>query len=432
MAGSRFLQMFSGFVGMAMVAHLGKQVLAASALISASLTTSLLIFLAILFAVSFVVGQTVGAKQYQDVGALVQQSLLLSLVLGAAMTVLFWFVPDIVGLFRQSPALVDYVTQYFHALSWGAIPILLQACVQQFMYGILKQRVVIFVNFITLIIGVCLSYGLIFGFWLIPPLGIAGLAYAFVVQSWAGFFIILAVCYFKKEYQQYALFSYHNHANLFYMRKVFQVGWPMSVQFGGELLAFFVIAMMIGWLGTDSLAAVQITQQWLFLVIVPIFAMSEASGILVGRAVGAEQFDELKKIGQASFLVVFVLVAVLGLFFIFFPHHFAGLYLNTSEVNNHHLLRLVQILFVILVATLLLNAFRDVTSGLLRGLYDTQYPMRVGLMVMWGLVLPIGYVMAFPLNWGVIGFRAGGNIGMLIGALVIYCRWQKKVKEFSR
>lgn len=64
----------------------------------------------------------------------------------------------------------------------------------------------------------------------------------------------------------------------------------MSVQFGGELSAFFVVTMMIGWLGTDALAAVQVTQQWMFLIVVPIFAMSEAAGILVSQAVGAKEY----------------------------------------------------------------------------------------------------------------------------------------------
>ena len=74
MAGSRFLQMFSGFLGMMMVAHLGKQVLAACALINATLSAILLIFISIVFAVSFVIGNTVGAKQYDAVGVLAQQS----------------------------------------------------------------------------------------------------------------------------------------------------------------------------------------------------------------------------------------------------------------------------------------------------------------------------------------------------------------------
>ncbi len=430
MAGSRFLQMLSGFIGMMMAAQLGRQVLAACALINSTLSAALLIFISIIFAVSFVVGQTVGAKEYEQVGVLVQQSLLLSFLLSILMAVLFWFAPDIVRLFRQTPAMVHYVREYFHALIWGAVPILLQACLQQFMYGVLKQRIVIVINLVTLLVIVPVAYVLIFGFYIIPSFGVAGLGYAFAIQSWLGFFIVLGICYYKKEFQVYQLFKRHSHTGLIYFRKVFQVGWPMSAQFGGELLAFFVMAMMVGWLGVNALAAVQVTQQWFILVIVPIFAMSEAAGILIGRAVGAEQFNQLKAIGQASLGVVFALVFVLDVLFLTFPHLFASFYIDVNAAKNQQIMSVIRILFVILTLTLFLDAFRDVTSGLLRGLYDTRFSMRIGLLVMWGLVLPLGYVMAFNFHWGVIGFKFGGNIGLFVGALIIYWRWRNRVREF--
>ena len=431
MAGSRFLQMLSGFIGMIMAARLGRTVLAACALINSTVAATLLIFIAIIFAVSFVSGQTAGANNDSKMGALVQQALMLSLMLGLLMTLVFWFAPDLLTLFNQDPKLIIYVKQYFHALVWGAIPLLLQACLQQFMYGILKQRIVIIINFILLMISIPASYILIFGSGIIPAFGVAGLGFSFALQAWLGLFVIIGVCYFNQSFHAYALFSKHSHAGLIYLRKIWQVGWPMSLQFGGELLAFFVVAMMIGWLGTNALAAVQVTQQWLLLVIVPVFAMSESAGILVGRAVGANQYDQLKAIGQASFYVVFSLVFLLGLMFLFAPNQLAALYINVNDPMNQHLMHLIRILFSILIVTLFLNAFRDITSGLLRGLYDTRFAMHVGLFVMWGMVLPIGYLMAFVFGWGVIGFKAGGCVGLLLGAVIILNRWRQKVDDYS-
>lgn len=431
MAGSRFIQMFTGFVGMVMAAHLGKTVLAACALINSTLAAILLIFISIVFAVSFVTGQMAGANDHDRIGALVQQSLLLSFVLGLVMVPLFWFAGDILRLSGQSPEIVVYINQYFHAMMWAAIPILLQTCMQQFLYGLLKQRIVIFINLFSMIMGIPLVYVLIFGKWGIPAQGVAGMAYTFAFQSTFSFLAIVAICFFKADFHQYQLFKKHDHRGTPYFRQVFAVGWPMSVQFGGELLAFFVISVMIGWIGVDALAAVQVTQQWLFLVVVPIFAMSEAAGILVGRAVGAHHQGALKSIGDASLLVTLAFVLLLDVLFIAFPHYFASMYLNVNDPANASTVHLIRILFIILTATLILNAFRDVTSGLLRGLYDTRFPMRIGIFVMWCLVVPIGYFMAFVLHWGVIGFKVGGNIGLLIGAVIIYKRWLTQVQWHS-
>lgn len=428
MAGSRFLQMLSGFFGMMMVAHLGKTVLAASALINATMSTIWLIFISIVFSMSMVVSQSFGAKKYAEIGMIVQQGALLSLLLSIPLLLLFWFAPDIVYLFHQKPIMVHYVKIYAHAAMWGATSIMLQACLQQFCYGILKQRLVIMLNFLMLLLIVPLSYILIFGKLGFPQCGMAGLAYAFAVQSTLGFLVMLAICFFSTNFDQYQLFKKHSHNNLIYLKQIFSIGWPMSVQFGGELLAFFVIAMMIGWLGVNELAATQITQQWLFLIIVPIFAMSEAAGILVGHAIGANEHDQLISIGNSSLLFSLSIIIILGIALSVFPNFFASFYLNIHDPRNIIILQLTRWLFVLLSITLVFSAVRDIATGLLRGLFDTQFAMRLGLAVMWLMVLPLGYWMGFTLDWGVIGFRIGGNIGLLIGAVIIYYRWIKKVR----
>lgn len=428
MAGSRLLQMLGGFFGTMMAAHLGKTVLAACALIGATMSTIWLIFISIVFSLSMVVGQAYGAKKYAEIGAIVQQGILLSLLLSMPLLFLFWFSSDIVQLFHQSAIMVHYVKIYSHAAMWGATSIMLQACMQQFCYGVLKQKLVIWINFFLLIIIVFLSYIFIFGKWGFPSFGIAGLAYAFAIQSTIGFLLIIIICFFSNDFKQYQLFKKHTHKNLLHLKQIFQIGWPMSVQFGGELLAFFVLTMMIGWLGVNALAATQITQQWLLLIIVPIFAMSEAGGILVGHAVGAKQCYALNSIGNSSILFSTSIIFLLGIFFSIFPNFFAQFYIDIHNPSNFIILKLTHGLFILLAITLLISAVRDILTGLLRGLFDTQFAMRLGLIIMWFLVVPLGYFIGFTLHFGVIGFRIGGNIGLLVGALIIYYRWAKKVR----
>ena len=324
-----------------------------------------------------------------------------------------------------------YVQQYFHALMWGVIPILLQSCLEQFCYGILKQRLVIILNFFSLLVGVPIAYVLIFGKFGFPALGVYGLGLTFAIQAWLDFIALMICCYVMSDFKKFDLFKTRKHKGLVYLRKIVRIGWPMSVQFGGELSAFFVVTMMIGWLGTDALAAVQVTQQWMFLIVVPIFAMSEAAGILVSQAVGAKEYFNLNAISNASLIFSLGLVAIFGIGFIFFPDFFASFYINIHLAKNMAIMHLIHVLFIIMAFTLILSSMRDVMSGSLRGLFDTQFPMQVGIVVMWCLVLPLGYLFAFPLHMNVIGFKIGGNIGLLIGAVIIYYRWVSKVRAIT-
>lgn len=428
MAGSRFLQMLSGFFATMMVSHLGKIVLAACAFINSALAFVLLIFISIVFSLSFIVGQSFGAKKYDEIGAFVQQGMVLSSMLGVIMMIAFWYVDDALKWFHENAQMLVYVTDYFHALMWGAVPILLQSCLEQFFYGILKQRLVIMINFLSMFVGVSTAYLLIFGKGGLPALGVYGLGLAFAIQAWFDFLLLLLCCCVLSDFKKFELFKKRSLQDFKYLKKIFSIGWPMSLQFGGELGAFFVMTMMIGWLGTNALVVSQVTQQWMFLVVVPIFAMAEASGILVGQAVGAKDFTELNIINRASLFLALGLIGILDVGFIFFPHFFASFYMNSQDQHNPQLMELIQPMFALMAAALLFNSMRDVISGSLRGLFDTKFPMRVGLLIMWGLVLPLGYWFAFTLHWGVLGFRSGGNIGLLIGALILYRRWVFKTR----
>lgn len=428
MAGARFIQMLSNFIGMMFLAKLGKKVLAASTLISATFSVIFLFFISILFAVSFVASQYFGAKKNHEIGRLFQQSLLLSVLLGIVMSIVLYFINDILLFFHQPPELIAYACQYFHAISFGAIPILINVCCQQLCYGILRQRAVLVINFFILFCSVFLSYSLIFGRFGLPQCGVAGLGYALIIQSIIGIIVVTGYLFFSPARQSFALFSRHSHQGFSDFMQVCRVGWPMSLQFGGELLSIFVIALMIGWLGVGALAAVQVTQQWMLLVIVPVFAMSEAGGILVGHAVGRGAYDTLFDIGRANLVVSVGFVLIIGIAFFLFPDFFASFYFDVTKVENSAMLYTVRVLFLLLVFTLILNTIRDVVSGLLRGLFDTKFPMHAGLTVMWLLVLPIGYLFAFPFKMGVIGFRFGGLIGLLAGAITMLWRWRVKVK----
>src|SRR3990167_6344345 len=100
MAGSRFLQMFSGFISTMMVAHLGKTVLASCALIGSTVTFLMLIFISVVFSLSFIVGQSFGAKKYDEIGAFVQQGFLLSFLLSGLMMICCWYADDFLKVFR--------------------------------------------------------------------------------------------------------------------------------------------------------------------------------------------------------------------------------------------------------------------------------------------------------------------------------------------
>src|SRR6185312_238067 len=92
MAGTQFIHIASVFLCMNMLAHLGHQVLAASALISATQMSIMVTGMSILFALSFLVGHAYGAQEYVKIGNFVQQGWILSLLISLPIMLIFWHI----------------------------------------------------------------------------------------------------------------------------------------------------------------------------------------------------------------------------------------------------------------------------------------------------------------------------------------------------
>lgn len=429
MAWSRFIQMVGWFIGMLMIARLGKSELAASALINSTMVAILVIFMTLLFAVSVVTGRLYGQSKPKEVGALFQQGLLFSVSVGLIVTLIFFHLSHFLLWTGQSSALVIICKRFFDAFAFASVPFMLTVCMQQVCYGILKQRLVIIVNIICTLALIPVAYLLIYGGLGIRAMGVAGLGYAFLIQNVLNVTLLVVSFYWIADFKKYHLFSRHKHRGMQYIKQLYTVGWPMSVQFGGELVGFFVLTIFTGWLGTAQLAASQITQQIILLFLVPLFAVSEAAGILVSQSIGAKQFSQITREGNICVALGMIGVALFSILFFAMPTTLTHLYINVNDPANAHTVLLARWLFYVSSVMLMMDAMRNLYTGALRGFYDTQYPMWVGLIGLWIIAIPLAYLFGFTLHWGVVGIRIACIVGFTFGSIILVRRWVTKSKQ---
>jgi MATE family multidrug resistance protein len=68
----------------------------------------------------------------------------------------------------------------------------------------------------------------------------------------------------------------------------------------------------------------------------------------------------------------------------------------------------------------------------LRGLGDTRTPMLSNLAGHWLLGLPVGYVLCFRMDWGVVGLWIGLSVGLIAVALALLTAWLAEVASLRR
>lgn len=423
MASVQFITIASVFLCMVMLSKLGHEVLAASALFFSTQITVIVTAMSILFSLSILIGHAFGAREYLRIGNYVQQGWSLSVIISIPVIFIFWNIELILLFFRQDPAIALLAKEYFRAYLLGVLPLLFSVCNQQLCYGIRKQHLITVTNLLCVVILLSFAYLLIFGKFGFPKLGVVGLGYAIAIQNWF-YFLFTTFCFYKiNDFKKFDLFHYRVHQNLYHFIEMLKVGWPICLQMSGEMFSFFASAAMIGWLGATSLAAFQVINQYLFLIVIPLFALAQASGVLIGQAYGSKNYYLIKQTGIASIIFSLIVTSVIAIVFLTVPRMLAMPYLNVSDPHNVETLQFISSLFTVVAVMQIFDGIRNVLTGSLRGLLDTKYPMYVGLISLWIVGIPCSYLFAFTFNMGVVGVALGSTCGMLLGAVLLVHRW---------
>jgi multidrug resistance protein, MATE family len=420
----------SGFLGNIMLAHLGHDVLAASALLSSTQMMVNLVFMSLLFSTGVMIGQAKGRGDTTEIGNLVQQSWLLGLLLSIGAILIYWFIEPILIFFGQDPHLAHLVVPYFHITMLGTPLLMLCVTSSQLCYAIGKQIMITNIMSIQAVIMTATAYIFIFGKFGIPALGIAGLGVAFDLAMLTQLSLIWGAFASLHAFKHYHLFKTHLRNNWLHLRQLFKIGWPISVQMSSELIAYSFVTYMIGWLGIIPLAAGQIANQFALLLIIPAFGFSSAASMLIGRSAGAKNFADIRAYGEWNIWFALGVVVFLGCLLILFMTSMVHLFITPQQVNYTAISTLVRPVIIIGLLAIFFDTIRNTLTGALRGLFDTRMPMFVAILSLWIIRMPLAYLFGFKWHWGIIGIAWSGVVGVAIGALLLWLRWQKKLRSF--
>jgi len=128
--------------------------------------------------------------------------------------------------------------------------------------------------------------------------------------------------------------------------------------------------------------------------------------------------------------MVLIASSIVAVAFLALPKTLAAFYMNVNDPENAATLHLAILIFLIIAFSQIFDAVRNVLIGILRGLFDTRFPMYMSLLTIWVVGMPLSYILAFPLHFGAIGFVIGGMLGMLGGVTVMIYRWYKLSKQY--
>jgi len=262
--------------------------------------------------VQIIIGRRNGEGNFALIGQVFQHGLVFILLFALALFGLIkWVSAPLIEVLMHSADVVAYTQEYLDMRSWGVFFTLINLLFVAFLVGTTKTRILGFFTPVVSLLNIVLDYGLIYGKWGLPELGVAGGALASNLSEMAGTLFFLIYVLRSPVYQKYRLkatlqWSWKRLGN------ILNVGLPVMIQNLISLSAWFVFFVIVEHLGERELAASHIIRSIYIFIMVPIFGFADATNTLVSNLIGQGEHQRVfSLIGKATLLGAVVNVVFL-------------------------------------------------------------------------------------------------------------------------
>ena len=392
------------------------------------------IYSVVLGAVSAIAGimisQYLGMKDEDMADRSLYVNLLAAIALAVLFTVLCLLLPgQIVDIYiKDDPAVLSVGTDYLVRIVWTYLPMGISSILAVMIRCMDRAVCPLYASITAAVVNTTLNYVLIFGHFGFPALGVTGAAVASVISQLVNLLLILIMFYRIRVRSRGGL-----HFSLTLGRDGYRqfllMLLPILINEFLWSVGQNVNTFIYGHLEKGDLAAMSMTGPIQGLFIGALSGVSQAAGILIGKRLGAREYDqayqESKKLlwyGLAGSLVLSFLLILLR-------EPYVLLYKVEPEIRavSSGLLMAFAVLAPVKVANMILG------GGIIRSGGKTTYIMVIDMIGTWLVGAPLGLITAFlfhlPVVW-VYFILSQEELVRLLMSLIIFRR-RKWMTSFS-
>ena len=409
-----------------MLGQLGPQALAAGVLENAIFVMVLITCVGLLNAGGVLIARHYGARQSHEITMVLSQLIYIASFLAIVGMVVLWFVPHFLLWMKQDPEIVFLTGLFLHAKLWGLLPLFLFFSFREFVSALSYTKLIMLLSLMIVPLTALANYIFMFGKWGFPEMGIQGIGYSTALMQWVLLFAILFYIFKNQKLKPY-LQSGLQPLLWSKILEIFKLGIPVSLTMGFEVGLFSVTTIMMGYFGTNALAAHQIAMQCATFAFMFPLGIAQGTAIRVGQSIGEGSLLKAKYAGYVGVSLGIIIAVITAVICLSFPTILIGLFINVDEPNHAILISSAVKFLGVMALFQILDAVQVIMNGALRGLKDTFVPMCLGLLSYWISGLTSGYLLAFVYGLGGVGLWWGLGIGIGISGMLLVFRFKQRV-----
>lgn len=417
-------QQFYNMVDMIIVGQtLGKNALAAVG------ATGSLTFLILGFAQGLTAGLTIitaqryGAKDYRGLKKSFAASVVISLVVTIALTVLsLVFIRPMLQLMQTPVEIIDQAQTFISIILLGIFASMSFNLLSNVIRALGDSRTPLFFLIIAVVVNVVLDLIFIISF----GMGVEGAAIATVIAQVCS--SLLCLVYIKKKIPLLQLRKKDFHFDKEEIRVHLNAALPMAFQSSIIAIGAIVLQAALNSLGTDVVAAQAAASRIDQFANQPMMSFGIAIATFTAQNYGAKEYGRILKGVKQTLMMSIGFSIVAGAIVIFFGHSLMQLFVSPTETR---VFELAQTYFNINGSLYWILAILFILRYTLQGLGQSKIPTLAGMMelvmrsfaaiILTGLLGYTGAAAASPLAWA-------GSVAVL---LYSYLRSMKQLKSFE-
>ena len=304
------------------------------------------------------------------------------------------FPEGVVRIFNREPDVVEAGAAYLRIACWSYLATGVNMVFCIVLRSTENVKLPMYVSLVTTVLNAFMDYGLIFGAFGMPEMGIRGAALATVISAWAGPVLILAVSAIQRNMlisPIKELFGFNKRSIAEYYEKATPVIINETLWGLGTLLFSVIFAN----LGYQYYAAVTIFRTFENIAFVFFIGLCNASSIMVGKNVGAGHIKRAVEDSRRFVLFVSLCSVLTGVLIIIFRFQLASVFNLSGSITQETLKLTASLLLVYGIELPMRNLPYILIVGTFRPGGDTKIGMKLDLLSLWLCSVPLTTLAAF-------------------------------------
>lgn len=342
---------------------------------------------------SVFIAQFYGKEDVENIRKVVALSCAFALLLALAFITPIIVKPEIIiHIFSYDPEVVKICKEYFSIVIFSYPLIAISVIFSTGSRSIRNPKLGMICSMCALTVSIIIKYGLIFGNFGLPTLGVKGAAIGTLSARIVELGLLITYVYiYKKDYALKFKLQNIKSITTSFTTSYLSKGIPIFLNDAAWAFGTVLYAVAYSKAGTSAIASSQIATTTGNFFMMTCVCIASSGGIMLGNELGANNIKKaILYAKKFSFLVILAGVIMGGLLITCIP-----LLLKMFNVSSALAPNIIKI-FIILGALMPLKAFNTlIIVGILRSGGDTKYALILEQASIWFAALPLTFFAAF-------------------------------------